>query len=117
FRDQRCLLRELELAVDAAAVTRWLVQAVDLRSLCQGRLEVAVRPGFLELSGTHPLAGPYTAKLAVDIAAVPDDQPRTEQSLGAFLYDFRLYQPSTLSAAEILHRFAAQLQPPAQPQP
>ncbi len=116
FRDQRCLLRELELAVDASALGRWIGEAVDLRGLCQGPLELAARPGFLELQGRHPVAGPFTAKLALESAGSPGLGPLGEESVGGFLYDFRLYQPSAISAAELLHRFGSQLKPPLQPQ-
>ncbi len=115
FRDQRCLLRELEIAVDASALARWLAEAVDLTGLCEGPLDLAARPGFLELTGRHPVAGPFTAKLAVEIAGAPGSGPLGDESVGAFLYDFRLYQPSAISAAELLHRFGSQLRQPFQP--
>src|ERR1700722_3401920 len=108
FRDQRCLLRELEIAVDASALARWIGEAVDLRGLCEGPLDLGARPGFLELSGRHPVAGPFTAKLAVVFAGVSGLGPLGDECVGGFLSDFRLYQPSAISAAELLHRFGSQ---------
>ncbi len=109
FRDQRCLLHELELSIDAAAVGRLMDTFVDLRGLSQGQLQLAARPGFLEVSGQHPLAGAFTAKMAVEVNL---DGTRTDGLLGFFLYDFRLYQPGGISAAELIHRFAANVRPP-----
>src|SRR5580704_2023697 len=43
FRDQRCVLRELELAIDANTIARWLSELVDLEGVSQGKLDLAAR--------------------------------------------------------------------------
>src|SRR5262249_54036109 len=99
FRDQRCALRELEVAIDAEQLQRWFLEHLADRSLGLSRLDLFPRAGFLEARGEQAVAGPFTAKIGL--------LPQGSKLL-LHLYDLRLYRPGPLSAAELLHRLVAE---------
>jgi tetratricopeptide (TPR) repeat protein len=99
FRDQRCALRELEVAIDAEQLQRWFLEHLADRSLGLSRLDLFPRAGFLEARGEQTVTGPFTAKIGLLAQG---------SRLLLHLYDLRLYRPGPLSAAELLHRLVAE---------
>jgi tetratricopeptide (TPR) repeat protein len=99
FRDQRCTLRELEVAIDAEQLQRWFLEHLAERSLGLSRLDLFPRTGFLEARGEQAVTGPFTAKIGLLAQG---------SRLLLHIYDLRLYRPGPLSAAELLHRLVAE---------
>ncbi|HUB08683.1 MAG TPA: tetratricopeptide repeat protein [Myxococcales bacterium] len=97
FRDQRCVLSDLELLVEATALNQWIAAALDLAPLGIESLQAALRPGGVELYGDHAAAGPFTAKVGIEAEGT---------GLSLLLYELRLYRPAPLCSALLLHRLA-----------
>ncbi|MHB1845251.1 MAG: hypothetical protein ACYCWW_10505, partial [Deltaproteobacteria bacterium] len=97
FRDRRCLLRELELVVEASSLGRFAMRAFELDPLGLAGVEVAFRPGGLEVLAYQAAAGPLTLKVGLE----PDGS-----ALTLVLHDLRLYRPAPLCAALLVHRLA-----------
>ena len=97
FRDRRCVLRELELVVEATALGQLATRALELGPLGLDRLEVGFRPGGLELLVRQSAAGPVTFKVGIE----PDGS-----ALSLPLHELRLYRPAPLCAALLLHRLS-----------
>ncbi len=99
FRNQRCTLRELEIAVDGELLQRWFRERLSDASLGLTGIELFPRTGFLEIRGQQSVAGSFTGKIGL----IPEGR-----ELLVHLYDLRLYAPGPLSAAELLQRLVAE---------
>ena len=97
FRDQRCVLRELELVVEASTLERWIPVALDLGPLGIEQISAAIRPNCIELAGEHGVAGPFTVKVGIEAEGI---------GLSLLFYELRLYRPAPLCSALLLHRLA-----------
>ena len=97
FRDQRCVLRELELVVEASTLERWIPVALDLGPLGIEQISAAIRPNCIELYGEHSAAGPFTVKVGIEAEG---------SGLSLLFYELRLYRPAPLCSALLLHRLA-----------
>ncbi|HET9597464.1 MAG TPA: hypothetical protein VFP65_17885, partial [Anaeromyxobacteraceae bacterium] len=92
FRDRLGVLDRLEVTAGAGALER-LAARLDLPAAGLASLALALRTGFVELSGRLQGGAPFTLR------AVP--VPTVEHGLALHLLDPRLYGPAPVSAARL----------------